>query len=209
MATKTIESSDVAILDLLRRVDVVGVSELAEMMKVTPTAVRQRLNRLMAEGLIERSVNKRETAGRGRPSHGYQLSEKGRRKTGANFADLAIALWNEIRSIDDSEIRRGLIARLAKSMAAMYGERITGETTGERMENLQKIFSERDVPFSVDDSGDLPVLTAEICPYPELAEQDRSICAMEKMLFSELLKDNVKLTTCRLDGATCCTFETV
>jgi hypothetical protein len=30
---------------------------------------------------------------------------------------------------------------------------------------------------------------------------------MERMLFSELVGDNLKLTNCRLDGGSCCTFE--
>lgn len=208
MAENSIESSDVAILDLLRRVESIAVSDLAQLMNVTPTAVRQRLNRLMAEGLIERTLHKRSDAGRGRPSHGYSLTEQGRRKTGANFADLAIALWNEIRAIDDADVRRGLLGRLAKTMAEMYGDQIDAESTAERMEQIQRLFSDRNIPFSVDSSGELPILTADACPYPALAEHDRGICSMEKMLFSELLNDDVKLTSCRLDGANCCTFET-
>lgn len=209
MSSPTIESSDVALLDLLRRVDSIGVSELAELMSVTPTAVRQRLNRLMADGMIERTLHRKTDASRGRPSHGYSLTEKGRRQTGSNFADLATALWKEIRGISDTEIRRGLLGRLAKTMAAMYGEKVQGDTTEERMAELKRVFAERNVPFSVDRRGQLPVLTAEACPYPALAEKDRAVCAMEKMMFSELLQDDVKLTSCRLDGASCCTFETV
>ncbi len=209
MSNPTIESSDVALLDLLRRVDSVGVSELAELMSVTPTAVRQRLNRLMAEGIIERTLHRKTDVSRGRPSHGYSLTEKGRRQTGSNFADLATALWKEIRGIADTEVRRGLLGRLAKTMAAMYGQNVQGDTTAERMAEIKKVFAERNVPFSVDHRGQLPVLTAEACPYPALAEQDRAVCAMEKMMFSELLQDDVKLTSCRLDGASCCTFETV
>jgi len=197
-------SSDVAILDLLRKHDALSVSELASATQVTATAVRQRLNRLMAHGYVERFVTK---AGRGRPSHSYKLTQRGRRKTGANFADLAIALWQEIREIKDPEVRRGLLQRLSKRLAAMYGDRIEGETIGEKMDSLAEIFGERRIPFSVDRSGDLPILTAHACPYPDLAEQDRSVCAMERIMFSELLGENVRLTDCRLDGdGSCCTF---
>ena len=37
------------------------------------------------------------------------------------------------------------------------------------------------------------MLTAHACPYPELAEEDRTICSLEKMLFSELLRQDVDL----------------
>src|SRR5262245_55418777 len=184
------ESSDVGLLDLLRKSGPLGVQELAEAMHVTATAVRQRLTRLMAQGLVDREST---PAGRGRPIHRYTLTEKGRRQTGANFTDLALALWNEIRAIKDPEVQRGLLGRLAKSMAAAYGEKITGRTTAERMKSVSRVFAERDVAFTVDESGDLPVLTALACPYPELAEKDRGICAMERMLFSEMVGQGLKL----------------
>lgn len=175
-------------------------------MQVTATAVRQRLARLMAEGLIERAATK---APRGRPSHRYSLTEKGIRKTGSNFADLAIALWKEVREIKDPAIRTGLVQRLAQTMAKSYGGQIRGETTEERMKEVGRLMGERNIPFAVDRSGPLPVLTALACPYPELAEQDRGICSLEKILFSELLGEKVRLTECRLDGAsTCCRFQT-
>jgi DeoR family transcriptional regulator, suf operon transcriptional repressor len=199
-------SSDIAILDLLRKHETVTVTELANVIGVTATAVRQRLTRLLAQGYIERKVMRE---GRGRPSHDYTLTTKGRRKTGANFADLAVALWQEVREIKDPEVRKGLLQRISKRMASLYEERLSGNSIAEKMESLAELFGERQIPFEVNLSNPLlPVLTALACPYPELAEQDRSICSMEKMLFTELLGENVKLSDCRLDGATCCNFTT-
>lgn len=196
--------SDVAILDLLRKCESASVSELAGWTNVTATAVRQRLSRLMAQELIRRRTVR---AGRGRPSHHYQLTEKGRRKTGANFVDLAMALWQEIREIKDPEVRQGLLQRLAHRLAVTYAAEIKGETIEDRMASLAELFSGRRIPFAVEHRDSLPVLTALACPYPELAEQDRSVCSMERMLFSELLGERMRLGECRLDGASCCTFE--
>jgi DeoR family transcriptional regulator, suf operon transcriptional repressor len=198
-----IESSDVGILDLLRKAGPLGVAELAEAAQVTPTAVRQRLVRMMAQGLIDRELAR---SGRGRPSHRYRLTEKGRRQTGANFVDLALALWNEIREIKDPEVRRGLLQRVARRMAGSYADQVGGATTTERMRGVSRVFQQRNVPFTVEDSAALPVLTAEACPYPELAEQDRGICALERMMFSELVGESLRLSECRLDGDECCRF---
>ena len=196
--------SDVTILDLLRKVESMSVAQLAEIMGVTATAVRQRLTRLMAQGHVGRRTLR---AGRGRPSHRYELTELGQRQTGANFADLAIALWEEIRSIKDPEVQRGLLQRIARRAAATYLPQITGDSLQEKMESICELFGEREVPFEVDTSGQLPVLTALACPYPELAERDRSICTMGRMMFSELVGENLRLTECRLDGNRRCTFE--
>jgi DeoR family transcriptional regulator, suf operon transcriptional repressor len=196
--------SDTAILDLLRKRERLSVTELADAMEVTATAVRQRLTRLMAQGYIERVVSR---AGRGRPSHQYSLTSKGRRQTGSNFADLAVALWQEIRSIRDPEVRRGLMKRISQRLAGVYGDRFRGGTLEQRMECLVEVMGERQVPFEIDRSGGLPVLNALSCPYPELAEMDRGICAMEREFLAEVLGEDVRLGKCRLDGDTCCAFE--
>jgi predicted ArsR family transcriptional regulator len=197
-------SSDAGLLDLLRKRGPLSIAQLAAEMDVTATAVRQRLTRLLAAGDIERAV---ERAGRGRPLHRYALTEKGRRRAGANFADLAMALWHEVREIPDPEIRRGLLARISKRMATLYADEVRGSSLDEKMESLAAVFRERQIPFEVVREHELPILHVQACPYPELAEQDRGICSLEKMMFSELLGENVRLSHCRLDGHNCCTFE--
>jgi len=205
MATEVV-SSDVGLLDLLRKQGPLSVAQLKGAMQVTATAVRQRLVRLLAQGDIERHT---ERMSRGRPLHRYGLTEKGRRRAGANFADLAVALWEEIREIKDPEVRRGLLQRISRRLAASYAGQIRGSSLEERMEALAAIFRERRIPFEVDRTRDLPLLQARACPYPELAEKDRTVCSMERILFSELVGENLSLSNCRLDGHNCCTFEPI
>jgi DeoR family transcriptional regulator, suf operon transcriptional repressor len=197
-------SSDISLLDLLRKHGPLTVSQLKAAMGVTATAVRQRLVRLLGQGDIERHTEK---ITRGRPVHRYQLTEKGRRRAGANFADLAMALWHEIREVKDPEVRRGLLQRISGRMATLYAGEIRGSSLDERMESLAAMFRERQIPFEVERTHELPLLRATACPYPELAEQDRTVCSMERMMFSELLGENMRLSNCRLDGHNCCTFE--
>jgi predicted ArsR family transcriptional regulator len=196
--------SDITILDILRKRGGMTVSELSECLGVTGTAVRQRLNRLLEEGDIHRECM--ETL-RGRPRHCYSLTTKGRRRSGENFADLAIALWQEIRAIDDVEIKRGLLQRVSARLAQLYAGKIQGITVIERMNSLAVLFSERRLPVKIDTIGEVPQISVEACPYPELAEQDRSVCSMERQLFSEMIGDTLQLTDCRLDGDCTCTFQ--
>ncbi|MEX2168706.1 MAG: winged helix-turn-helix transcriptional regulator [Pirellulales bacterium] len=200
------EHSDQQLLDHLRRHGSASIVDLRRTLDVTATAVRQRLNRLMGQGIIQRETQRQ---GRGRPGHRYSLTEKGVRLGGDNYADLAGTLWDEIREIKDQEIRQGLLRRIATKLAARYRGEVNGSSTEQRMAGVVKMMADRGVPFEVDRSGELPILTALACPYPELAEQDRGVCAMERMLFSELLGEAVKLSSCRLDGASCCDFEPV
>lgn len=197
------ESSDETLLNFMRRQGPVTISALVAEMGVTATAVRQRLRRLMSQGLIERRTERKS---RGRPNHRYLLTEKGERSAGTNFADMAIVLWEEIKSVEDPTIRRGLLKRIAERFVAKYRDRVVGETLDERMGALAEVMRERHVPFAIDRSSELPVISALACPYPELANIDRGVCTMEKLMLSEILGNNVRLSECRLDGATCCTF---
>ena len=202
--TDAILSSDVAILDLLRSQDEMTIRQLTTVLEVTDTAVRHRLKRLLQQQLVERN---KLAPSRGRPQHIYRLTSKGRRRSGENFADLAIALWQEIRSIQDPEVRNSLMARISSRMAAMYESQIPEGTLRQRIQSVVELFEQRQLPIVVDESGKLPILSVEACPYPELAEDDRGVCSMEQMLFSEVLGEKVELTSCRLDGDCGCTFE--
>jgi predicted ArsR family transcriptional regulator len=110
----------------------------------------------------------------------------------------------------DVEVRRSLLRRVVAGLVSAYGPQIEGRTPEERMRSLTGLLSQRRVSFTVEPAAgasDLPMLTAHACPYPELAEQDRGICILEKMLFSELIGQDLDLTQCRLDGGSSCQFE--
>lgn len=198
--------TDQAIVEHLKRENSCTINELIDFAGVTATAIRHRLNRMMESGLVKREAV---VAGRGRPVHQYSLTEKGNQLGGDNYRDLATVLWEELRAIKDPEIKRGLLTRVVSRLAEKYREKLQGENLDEKMTKLANLMSDRDLPFKLEKNDDslLPVLSAHACPYPELAEQDRGICSLEKMLFSEILGESIKLSSCRLDGEGCCTFE--
>ena len=227
-ATAEHRASDAAIIELLRVETTqrdglatgLGIGELAKRLGVTATAVRQRLDRLMRAGLVSRTTVSggvsADGAGRvgrvrGRPSHAYSLTEKGRRTGGDNFRDLALVLWREIRSVREPAVRRGLISRIGVAMAGIYRDEVSGSTPRQRLESTAKILQDRRISCGVEPSSDgagggLPVLTSYACPYPDLAEQDRGICAAERVMLQDLVGSAVHLSECRLDGASCCRF---
>jgi len=156
----------------------------------------------MQAGLVERRAVAKP---RGRPAHSYSLTATGRRLGGDNFRDLAMVLWKEVRAVTDDTVRRGLLNRIAGALADVYRDRVTGTTSVDRLEGVAAVFADRGVACSVE-HGALPVLTSFSCPYPDLAEQDRAICAAERLMIQELVGTAVQLSECRLDGASCCRF---
>jgi predicted ArsR family transcriptional regulator len=204
--SSSVVNSDADLLDLLRVTGPLDVAEMAGAIEVTATAVRQRLSRMMARGLIQREAVR---AGRGRPRHRYQLTDRGLELTGSNFTDLAMALWQEIQSIEDGDVRSELLKRVVRALAKGYLHQIKGNTPEERMKSLSDLLAERRVPFTVlsGNGTEQPTMTAHACPYPKLADKDRMICKMEEMLFSELVGKAVELKSCRLDGDCDCQFQ--
>jgi predicted ArsR family transcriptional regulator len=201
------ESSDRSLLDLIRRHGPLTVAEIGDRLGVTPTAVRNRLTRLVESGMVERQS---EQGARGRPKHTYQASVAAHKQLGQNYADLAVILWDEMmRNVEDRKLRRFLFGRITERLAELYRARVTGVEWERRLVQLGTILHDRGVETEVTrgDGGSLPVLKQHSCPYYELAEADRAVCAMERKMFEKVLGRGLRLSQCRLDGHRSCDFE--
>jgi predicted ArsR family transcriptional regulator len=205
-ATMT-ERSDRALLDLIRRQGPMTVAEMLVELGVTATAVRNRLTRLVGSGMVERTIAPN---GRGRPKHLYQASVEAHKRLGQNYADLAVVLWDEMmRTVEDPKLRRFLFGRITDRLADLYRSQIHGEAWEGRLVQLGTILLDRGIEAEVTraDAGAAPILKQHSCPYYELAEDDRTICAMERKMFEKVLGRGLRLSQCRLDGHRSCDFE--
>ena len=190
----------------------VGVGELTQTLGVTATAVRQRIERLLDKGLIERE---KVVAGRGRPTYRYRLTLLGHQRAGAEPAELADAMWREILSLEDEGLREQLLSAIAARLGRQYAnqvKQVIGESDDSfesRMQKLSEMLSERQIDSEVTRSGTLPVLDIGQCPFPTLADvsDQRAMCRLEEEMISEALGHRVQLSSCRLDGDSCCQFS--
>lgn len=217
-----VRAVDRELLLALRGGDSLGVGELTECLGVTATAVRQRIERLLSMGLIERE---KIVAGRGRPTYRYRLTVAGHRWAGADPADLAEAMWCEILALPDSEAKERLVAGVAARLGRHYATQMSSnglssnarssdrDRLTDRFRQLSDVLTARQVEsgVSVSEGDGLPVLDIGSCPYPSLTEasEDRAMCRLEEKIFSEALGRPVHLSSCRLDGDTCCQFTPV
>jgi predicted ArsR family transcriptional regulator len=202
-----LESSERQLLDLIRRRGPLTVADMAAALGVTPTAIRNRLTRLVGSGMIERRT---EHGKRGRPRHTYQASVEAHRRLGQNYADLAVVLWDEMmRTVEDRKLRRFLFGRITDRLAELYRSQVTGEEWEGRLVQLGTILHDRGVETEVTLSaeGRNSVLKQHSCPYYELAAVDRAVCAMERKMFEKVVGRGLRLSQCRLDGHRSCDFE--
>ncbi len=183
------------------------VPDLTDQLEVTPTAVRQRLERLTSLKLIERT---KESVGRGRPQYRYRLTTLGKRYASASYADLATALWQELLDLPNPRQRIRVLQRVAERMGRGLKSAIP-ETANihERVSAAAAALGRRKVVAEVKAHGELPVLEVQTCPYPDLAENDesRQLCELEQKMLSEAIGEEVHLDCCRLDGHESCQFK--
>ena len=208
--------ADRDLLKVMRAGDAVGVDAMIEALGVTATAVRQRLQRLLDLGLIDRE---KIVAGRGRPTYRYRLTVLGHRRAGANASDLVDAMWREIMQLEDAELRSSLISAIASRLGRQFAAQLNNhgspedktetDSFADRMRQLSTLLTDRHIATEVSLSGDLPVLDIGCCPYPTLTDtsDDRVMCRLEEQMFSEALGQPVQLSSCRLDGDACCKFS--
>lgn len=196
----------------MRSGDSLGIGELTEALGVTATAVRQRVERLLEKGLIDRE---KIVAGRGRPTYRYRLTVIGHRRAGADPADLADAMWREILAIDDERLRADIVSSVAARLGRQFAAKVASDEEDDsfetRMQKLSELLSARHMDTEVSHSGRLPVLDVCACPYPSLTDisDDRQMCRLEEQMISEALGQRMHLSSCRLDGDECCQFSAV
>lgn len=198
--------NDAVVLEQLRLRGPMSVHQLCESLGVTATAIRQRLGRLTAGGLIEREADRRD---RGRPVFAYRLTAEGRSAVGENLADLAESLWLEVLAIRDAAVRTAVIEGVLQRLTEKYRNQIHGRTLAERLQSIAALFRQRKIPFVVESENSLPVLRIVGCPYPRLNEHGTEICELEQQLFTRLLDAPIALQHCQCgsSGGVCCTFS--
>jgi predicted ArsR family transcriptional regulator len=207
MMHSTLLPADQRFLEQLHRLGDASVQQLCEWAGVTATAVRQRLGRLEALGLVSRETIHQ---GRGRPHHTYSVTEAGLRRLGDNYGELALLLWDEMTRIEEDEVRQRVFSRLRQALVERYGRVVSGESIPERLSQLRDALIERgfDVELESGSAGRrLPILRENNCPYHDLASRDSLICDLEQSVFSEVLGARVQLTGCCRDGHSCCEFQ--
>lgn len=199
-----VEQGDAQFLQQMHGLGHCSIQDLCRSAHVTATAVRQRLARLQSQGFVSRQTVRQ---GRGRPHHAYVVTEAGLKLLGDNYAELALLLWNEIKHIEDEQIRRSITNRLQEAMSRRYGAEITGKSLTERMDQLKGALNERGFHVEIDTRDGLPILRENNCPYHDLAVMDEGICDLELNVFERVLGTPLVLAQCCRDGHGSCEFH--
>lgn len=193
------------IVELLKRRGEATAEELARPLGVSPTAVRQHLAVLEAEGFVTRESRPR---GPGRPRHVWRLTEKAE---GA-FPKQCGLLGNLILG--------QLVAREGETKVLELLEAIAGEFAGELGAGLEELPLRERIEGLVERLNGLgayaraevacakhPKIQWHNCPFYEIAKEYPIVCEMDRMLLGRALGVPVEIEGTIARGAPCCTFR--
>jgi predicted ArsR family transcriptional regulator len=182
------------IVDRLKRVESATVPELAAGFDLTDTAVRQHLETLEENGLVERAPSP-PPVGRGRPPVRWQLTAIAAELFPDRHADLTVELIGSIRAaLGEEGLERVLEARGQAQLSA-YRKALPDPAVSSvpvRVRRLAEVRSAEGYLAEVkpDDDGSL-VLVEHHCPVCDAASACQGLCRTELQLFQAVLGDDV------------------
>jgi predicted ArsR family transcriptional regulator len=183
----------------------VDVQSLCDLLGVTRTAVRQRISRLEAAGLI---VSELQGQSRGRPRNVYRVTAEGLHALGENYRQLAVVLWEAITGFEDEAVRMRLLGRVRDVLAERFRRQLGNcENLDDRLDLLASEMKSSGFNVESDHQGGLRILRETSCPFPMLAEVDDAICQVERQVLEQVLGAPVEVRSRCRDGHGCCEFQ--
>ncbi|GAB4447568.1 MAG: winged helix-turn-helix transcriptional regulator [Chloroflexi bacterium OHK40] len=189
------------ILSYLQRNGEATVKDLAALLGVSATAVRDHLVHLQAEGLV---VARTERHGPGRPRLVYTLSDEARSRFPKQYDRLITGLLRELIALEGPDKVEQILERVSRRLADEYADRMAGTDVGARLDELRRLLELRGVPAEVAEAGDGIRLFA--CPFYDVAQDYPEVCSMERQMIEYVLGEKLALESTIREGAHTCRF---
>lgn len=181
------------------------IADLVAGAGVTRTAVTEQLNELVEAGFVRRTL---ERTGRGRPRYRYEATDAALSALFTNNQRLlAPALLRALREIGGPELSQAVLDRVSQALADHYSGRIRSTLPHERLRELAEVLQDEGVLVDFEESHGRYVIRERTCPYIDMIDEDRTVCAVEKRMMEQVTGGPIKAVACRLDGCPGCTFE--
>jgi predicted ArsR family transcriptional regulator len=180
------------------------VKELGQLLGLTSTGIRQHLTVLERDGLV---LAHEERGGVGRPTLVYSLTDKAEALFPRSYDELANNLLEEIRASEGRERMYQILHRVAERMADAHWERVQGKDTAERVKETAAIMQEQGCLVDWTENDGEFLLDEYTCPFPKVAKQDSSVCALHVDFVRRLTGADTRLAQSLLRGQRACTYR--
>lgn len=185
-------------------------AQLAQRLGITPAGVRQHLEALASEGLVDVDTTARGHVGR--PARRWGVTAKAATRFPEGYADLAVEMIAAVRTAFGPEGLERLVETRKTQQLAVYRERLPGTEAplAKRVAALAKLRRDEGylAEWKRERDGSFTLLENH-CPICAAAELCQGLCGAELELFRESLgrRVTVKRTEHLLDGARRCAYR--
>ena len=201
----TLPATRRALLDALKRQGEARADELATILGITVSAVRQHLAALHGDGLVTHSEVR---AGPGRPHHEYRLSERGDNLFPRRYAQIVTDLLVEAEAEDPAMIER-MFARRRDRRVERAKERLAGKSLPDQVAELTLILDEDGylAEAVTQDDGSFRIVEHN-CAILAVATRYGAACSTELEFIREVLPTaRVERVAHLLSGGHVCAYE--
>ena len=191
------------IINLLKINGKMTINEVSTQLDMSSMGVRQHLNSLEREGLVEYS---RQKSSRGRPKYIYTLTEQAKEMFPESYKSLTIEVLEEAEDIGGENLVNQLFTKRMESQIQSYTKRLQGKNLNKKVKELAKIRSEEGYMAKISKNGDNYSLVEHHCPISMIAKKYRILCETEKKLFQRVLGVEVKREPHLMCGSHKCSY---
>jgi DeoR family suf operon transcriptional repressor len=199
------QTSRQTILQALKRGGELGVEELAGLLEVSPSAVRQQLAGMMADGLTDFRERK---GGSGRPRHLYHLTPSAEALFPKTYSELTNELL-DYAGESDPELVDQLFERRRQRRAEAARERMAGRSFAERVAELARILDEDGylADFEAGEDGTWRIVEHN-CAILGVATRYGQACSSEIGFLRDVMPDaRIERVAHMIAGAHMCAYE--
>ena len=184
-----------------------SVDDLAGVLSMTASAIRQHIVPLEAEGLVD---HVEVGSGPGRRKRRYHLTERGDALFPDRCGELAITCASALERVDPGLMRRLIDEGLRMQYRTWLRElsALPEGQTRQRLARLVQMFEANDFLPTVEKDDGKRRLILRHCPFLGLARTSSSVCEAELALVREALPHaRIDRVAHRLEGGRSCVFE--
>jgi predicted ArsR family transcriptional regulator len=191
---KPLSTAKQRVLEHLKRTDGATASEIAGALDITEAAVRQHLDALVEQGLVESRARPRARAGRGRTPGEWVLTPEAASQFADRHGQLTVELLDAIRDALGTDGLDRVIDSRAEQQLEAYRAVVPAEGSATLLRRVRALARQRTAEGYMADvvrDGDGVVLVEHHCPICTAATACPGFCRSELELFRDTLGPNV------------------